>query len=471
MSLDAGQEKPQRAQVYLGPRNSIAILPFTGESQVTGQAFWAPGFSRELHRSLTRTPGLQVTSLNSSFFPGLQPAQPELIAERLQVRHLLSGEFHESNGTIRITAGLFDAKQKVETWSGHYEGSLEEAFSFMDQILVALVDAIKPVKRGDLPQAVPVNSEAWKHYLQGLYFAEQRTLNGFREAEQSFLFAKEVAPGFGLARVALARLWMGQIAGGSAPLNLVEATRGELESALDSEPAVPDALGLLSYLNRSVDWNWAGALEAANQAVELIPGDSDLMSTASLAMFSLGQFRQAGELLEQSVAQDPLNLAKRLRLGLLLEFAGEPEEAVKRYRQIIALNPEFPGVRAYLARVRIIQDKASLALEESEQEVDPFWKRYSMALALTALGRNEDPQSLLEQMIAEDGDQSAYQITEILALNGETNRAFEWFQRAYEQHDGGMTEVVGNYFLENLHGDPRWAEMLDRLGLPHVGAD
>jgi len=164
-----------------------------------------------------------------------------------------------------------------------------------------------------------------------------------------------------------------------------------------------------------------------------------------------------------------VNLVRRLQLGLLQEFSGQYDEALSSYRQIISLNPDFPGVRAFRARVKIIQDKPESALKESGLEVDPFWKRYSMILAYSALGRDDEALPLLDQMIAADGERSAYQVAEILSFRGAVDPAFDWLQRAYEQKDGGMSEVIGNFFLNNLHADTRWAGFLNQMGLPTGG--
>lgn len=459
-------EQPERPRVYLGPINSLAVLQFTYGQAVPGQEFWAPGFSRELHRLIQQATGIQLTSLSSSFYFNLHPAPPDLIAERLQVRHILSGEFEKTDGRLRVTAQLYDAKRKSIAWSETYERDLEQVFSIEDEILDALANVIRPRKSDSLPRAETVDIEAWKLYLMGLYFSDSALPGRIVEARQSFLSALEIAPDFGQARVGLARLSLQQYVSQSGQPDWVEEARTELEAALESASAAPEALGLLSYIRHSVDWDWLGALEAAEQAVQLRPGDPELMNRASLALFSLGQFPEARDLLVQAVAQNPLNLVWRLRLGLLHEFAGEYQEALKNYRQIITLNPEFPGVRAYLARIRIIQDGAESALEESEMEVDPFWRRYAHALALTALDRDDEAQSYLEEMITFDAGHSAYQVTEILAFQGKTGLAFDWFDRAFEQHDGGMGELIGNYFLRNLHADPRWTEMLVRMGLP-----
>jgi TolB-like protein len=462
----AGPERQIRNQIYFGRQNSIAVLPFEGGSVAPEQAFWSAGFTGELHRLLTRTQGLQVTSRNSSFYFQNQSVPLRVIAERLQSAHLLTGEFQQSDGRLQVQARLFDAKNDRQLWSQVYEREIDSVFAIQDEILASVVDVIKPGLDGALPKSEPVDIQAWALYLQGLFHREQRTPEGIQNAETAFQSALEIDPGYQAARVDLAVTWLEKDAAGGTESLLLENARDAVATALKSRPELPAAHSLLSYIRRNYDWDWQGALEAADQALRLNPGDPELMSAAGLALFTLGQFKKASELLEASIRQDPLNLLRRLRLGMLQEFSTEYEQSLTNYRIALELNPELPGVRAYRARIKIIQEKPDSAMKESDQEIDPFWKRYSRILALSAQEHHDEAESLLEQMIADDGHHAAYQVTEILAFRAETDRAFEWFQRAYDQRDDGMSEIIGNYFLRNLHGDPRWEEMLVRMGLP-----
>ncbi len=466
----AGPEGQTRNQVYFGPRNSIAVLPFNGGEATAEQAFWSAGFSSELYRLLVRTAGLQLTSSNSSFYFQDQSVPLRVIAERLKSAHLLTGEFQQNDGRVRIEARLFNAKNDKQLWSRVYERDLDTVFAIQDEILASVVDIIKPGSVGALPQSEPVNTKAWAFYLQGLFLRMQRSQDGFQNAERAFQSALEIEPGYQMARLGLAATWLEQEVAGDEGSLLLENARDAVAIALQSGPDLPVAYGLLSYIRRNYDWDWQGALEAAEHALRLNPGDPELMNAAAMALFTLGQFEKAAELLEVSVRLDPLNLLRRLRLGMLQEFSGKYEQALTSYRVAIELNPELPGVRAYRARIKIIQENPDSALRESDQEIDPFWKRYSRILALSAQQRNDEAELLLEQMITEDGHHAAYQVTEILAFRGDMDEAFEWFQRAFDQKDSGMSEIIGNYFLQNLHGDPRWEEMLDLMGLPLTGA-
>lgn len=462
----AGLESQTRNLVYFGPGNSIAVVPFKSGNVEPEQAFWSAGFSGELHRSLTRIPGLQVTSRNSSFYFNDPSVPPRVIAERLHSAYLLTGEFQESDGQLRVEARLFDAKKDRQLWSQVYERDLDAVFAIQDEILALVVQAISPGLSDTLPRSDLVDTRAWAYYLQGLFLREQRTPDGFQNAEKAFQSALEIDQEYQVARIGLAATWLERYAVGDKEPLLVENARNAVATVLQSAPELPGAHGLLSIIRRNYDWDWQGALEAADRALRLNPGDPELMSIASLAMFTLGQFRQAGELLEASVKLDPLNLLRRLRLGMLQEFSGEYEQSLTSYRVAIELNPELPGVRAYRARIKIIQENPDSAMKESDQEIDPFWKRYSRILALSAQDHHEEAELLLEQMIADDGHRAAYQITEILAFRGDIDRAFEWLQRAHDQKDSGMREITGNYFLRNLHDDSRWEDMLNLMGLP-----
>lgn len=462
----AGLESQTRNLAYFGPGNSIAVLPFISGDVEPEQAFWPAGFSAELHRLLTRTSGLQVTSRNSSFYFNDPSVALQVVAERLHSAYLLMGEFQESDGQLRVEARLFDAKKDRQLWSQVYERDLDAVFEIQDEILASVVQAISPGLSDTLPRSDLVDTRAWTYYLQGLFLRGQRTPEGFHNAEKAFQSALEIDPEYQVARIGLAATWLERYAVGDKDPMLVENARNAVVTVLQSAPELPGAHGLLSIIRRNYDWDWQGALEAADRALGLNPGDPELMNTASLAMFTLGQFRPAAKLLEASVKLDPLNLLRRLHLGMLQEFSGEYEQSLTNYRVAIELNPELPGVRAYRARIKIIQENPDSAMKESDQEVDPFWKRYSRILALSAQDHHEEAELLLEQMIADDGHRAAYQITEILAFRGDIDRAFEWFQRAHDQKDSGMREITGNYFLRNLHDDSRWEDLLNSMGLP-----
>lgn len=455
-----------RRNIYYGPRNSVAVLPFSNLSGLAGQEALAEGFAAELLKLLIRDSRLQVTARTSSFFFRDETVQQRLVGERLQSSHLLTGGFELGEGRVLVQARLFDTRKNEEIWSQHFERKLDDIFDIQDEILAEVLENMSVGSGDEQPAAVAIDTSAWIEYLQAEHFRYRRTAEALQTAEQSYQAVLAIEPDYGPALYgqAEARMAVSQIATGSGVS--LEQAREALDRALQAHPESAESWGLLGFVRLKFDWDWNGAVKAAQHAVELNPGDAALTNIASLALFTLGRFEGSERMLKASIERDPLNLSIRLRLGLLYEFMSEYDESLAVYRQVIGLNPEFPGARAYRARVKLLQDKPDSALRESDGEPDEFWRDYSRLLALSALERNDEAEILLERMIEDHGQDAAYQIAEILAFRGEIDSAFDWLQRAREQRDGGLAEVTGNRFLENLHADPRWAELMSLLAHP-----
>ncbi len=463
-------EKRFRQNTYFGPRNCLAVLPFADGSGGEDQVYLSQGFSAELIKLFSLSP-VRVTARSSSFYFSDPGGDPAVIAERLQCAHLMTGEFQAYDGQVAVTVRLADARRGRELWSRGFEGELDQVFAIQEEIVGEALSALGIDRPNTATPSVRVDTRAWTHYLLGSHYLAQPVAENLSLAIDAFQSVLEIEPNYEAAWIGLAQSWLaypGSAEGGTAgsEQNPAEKAEEALEMALAANPGSSQAHGLISYIRHQVDWDWPASLEAAQRAIELNPGDASLMSQASLALFTLGQFEESQELLAAAVERDPLNLASRLRLGLVQEFAGNYEQSLSSYRQIIGLNSEFPAAHAYRARVKIIQGKPESALKESEQEVHPFWRTYSRILALSALDRQEEAKTLLDQLMEDSGDEAAFQVAEVLSFQGDVERAFEWFERAYDQKDGGMAEIIGNQFLVNLHDDPRWEEMLEHLGLP-----
>lgn len=101
-----------------------------------------------------------------------------------------------------------------------------------------------------------------------------------------------------------------------------------------------------------------------------------------------------------------------------------------------------------------------------EQEPGPYWKLTGEALVYHALGREQDSNASLTQLINQYHQSMAYQIVEIYAYHGDSDLAFQWLNRAYEQRDSGMRSLKIDRLLKSLHKDPRYSELLMKMRLP-----
>ena len=457
LSVSQDHKSKPVEQVFLGPRNSLAVLSFLPGEGGDTPAYLGKGVARELVDFFALEPGLQLIAATSSLFLAGGGENLDQAAQRLQAANLLYGTVTLREGSFQLDASLWSARLKRISWSGSFNGKLDQADWILNEVYRAVVDELPLRRHSSGPSRPLAANNAWLEYLQG----RELMLAGLPgDARNHLRRAIEIEPGYSAARLALARIELA----GSPPGRKEALTAVDLILRQDSENA--HALGLRSYIERNLDWNWSDAVESASRAVALLPGDAALHNLAGQALFSNGRHREAEEHFREAVTRDPLNLNHRLGLGLAQEFIGEYDEALKTYRILLGLKPDFPGAHACRARIKLLQDNPDSALRESEQESDVFWKRYSRVLALSGQGLIQEADSQWKKLKSEYSELAAFQFAEIAAYMGRNDEAFEWLEAARLQKDGGMRELLGNRFLAGLHGDPRWLEMLTELGFP-----
>jgi tetratricopeptide (TPR) repeat protein len=119
-----------------------------------------------------------------------------------------------------------------------------------------------------------------------------------------------------------------------------------------------------------------------------------------------------------------------------------------------------------MGRVHLARSRPEDALHEMERENGAWQRRFGLALAYYAMGKKEEADAALSELIAKDHEGGAFQIAHVYAFRGEADKAFEWLERAYAQHDPGLAEMKGEPLLKNLEGDPRYKAFLKKMRLP-----
>jgi tetratricopeptide (TPR) repeat protein len=180
----------------------------------------------------------------------------------------------------------------------------------------------------------------------------------------------------------------------------------------------------------------------------------------------LGDLEQTIKLREQEVALDPLRADSFFDLGYLLYVAGRYDKAQAEVQKALDLNPQAAFAHFTLSLIFIAEGKPKQALPEIENEPNEWGRLTGQALVYHALGREQDSNTALAELIAEHDTDSAFQIAQVYAFRGETDKSFEWLERAYEQRDAGLTIIKTDPLLKNLHHDPRYAGLLKKMRLP-----
>ena len=445
---------------------SIAVLPFINMSDDINNEYFSDGISEELLNLLAKIPELKVASRSSAFqFKGEKIDIP-VVAKQLNVAHVLEGSVRKSGNQIRVTAQLIKAEDGYHMWSESYDRTLDDVFVIQDEISAAVVSALKIALLGEAPKAEAISSEAYAHYLQGRYFYNQPDQEGWSKAVTAFQHALAIDPNYSPAWAILSKVYADQADYGY--INAIEGmalARSAAQQAISLNPKSATAWSSLGYIHWGYDWNWAAAEAADVKALELEPGNVDVITQSARVKETLGFSEEAIALNQRAIALDPLSLRPIANLGLSFQSAKRRNEAEATYRQLLTLNPQYPNGHTPLALILAEKGQFDEALIELELETVEVWRIYGAALVNQTAGKLEAADNALEKFIEEYASVAAFQVAEIYAYRGENDVAFEWLERAYAQRDGGMTGLLYDQRLTNLHTDPRWEDILQRIGL------
>jgi TolB-like protein/DNA-binding winged helix-turn-helix (wHTH) protein/Flp pilus assembly protein TadD len=451
---------------------SIAVLPFVDMSPAKDQEYFSDGLAEQLIHDLGKVSDLKVVGRSSTFqFKGKNEDLRD-VGRKLGVANVLEGSVRREGNHVRITAELIKADDGFQLWSQTYDREIKDIFVVQDEIALAATETLQLKLLGGNWRPVTsnvrsANPEAYQAYLQANYFlgrgqSKEDVGKALAYADTAIELDEKYAPTWAL-RASVQNMM--------AEVGLADVTEGfrkarnDAERAIALDPTSASAYLALAKTQIDYDWDWDTANTCLTKAAALEPGNAEVFQIRSLLSKVLGNLNEAIKLYERAVALDPLRANSHLGLGYARYVAGRYDEAWAALQKALELNPQATRVHVLLGKILIAKGKPQQALIEIEKETSEWGKLTGQVLVYHALGREQDSNAALATLIAKYDSDSAYQIAQAYAFREEPNKSFEWLQRAYKQRDAGLPEIKIDPLLKNLRHDPRYTELLKKMGL------
>ena len=244
-----------------------------------------------------------------------------------------------------------------------------------------------------------------------------------------------------------------------------QAGQEAIEKALALDESLGEAHAAFGWLKISRAWDWDGAEGPIKRAIELEPNNPQVIRFAARLARARGRWPEAVALNKRGVNIDPLSSRIFHNLGLAHYYGGQQKEAAAAIRRALELNPAMSIAHLSLAKVYLEMRNSQQAMAEALTEKHPAYGLLAQVLAYHAVGRKKESDAAMEALVAKYSVEDAFQIAEAYAFRGETERAFEWLERARSQRDPGFSEMKGDPLLRNIEPDPRYAAFLRKMGL------
>jgi len=469
-------EWSKREQAPVGA--SIAVLPFRNLGDVKDESF-SDGLTDELIDSLGRAQGLHVVARTSAFQFRSPTLDVRQIGRKLNVGTVLEGSVRIYGSRLRITAELDDAANGYRVWSDSYERDFKDILFIQRDISQAIVGALSAefASRGS-PQKltfppsrpVPVNAEAYKDYLRGVYFWNRQTSESIETAISYFDRAIATDPAYALPYTGLARCYVNIPAFTRTQWREVTPKIRELALkalALDNGLAEPHIdLAYAAFLN----YDLAVAEAEFKKGLELSPNDAIAHRWYAAYLSNVGRVDEA--LRESRISQelDPVSTYVLDGTARALYLLRRYDEAIEQYKRTLALDPEHGPAHRGLGRTYLQKHMYSEAIAElqrgnKEMRSNPA-AAADLAYAYGISGNTADARKTLRELLGESAGRPfpAKPIAQIYLGLGEKDLALEWLEKAIEAQEVNLY-LKGDPIYDSLRSDPRFARLLHKAYL------
>ena len=457
--------------------NSLVVLPFANMTPDEGFGYFSDGLTETLTTSLTMVRDLRVIARGSAF--SFRDARPDYgeIGQQLNVGHIVEGSVQRNDDELRISARLIRANDGEQLWSEIYSRTFDNAFALQDDISRSIVEQMSTVlsARLELPAAQDsdtprdINGEAFRLVLLGNSLGSTASADGMRDAEENFRAALRIEPDYPEAMLALANSIVFRAVTGELPREPTFAEALSLiRAALEINPNFASAYVQLGEIQHRHFWDFNDAAESYTLALQLNSGSADAQAAYGRFLSKIGKFDQAIEAAEIALDLDP----KSARAASSLAIRQIKARQLANGRQVIdaltAARPEHADLPWLETNWHIRNGSYRDALQWIALEELDYLRLSLSAITLEHLGRTQQAQEALDELIETDGDGAAFQIAEVYAQWGQSDAAFEWLERAFSHGDPGLAELYSSVNLESLYDDSRFAELANRVGLPPI---
>jgi TolB-like protein/predicted Ser/Thr protein kinase len=470
-----------RARSSTSQIESIAVIPFSNSGGNADTDYLSDGLTESLISSLVHVPQLKVKSRNSVFRYKGKDIDVQKVGKELTVDALLTGRVVQHGDTIQVSADLTSVQDNTEIWGEHYERKTSDIISLQQQIAGDIADKLRSKLSGTEKQQVTKqgtqNPEAYQLYVKGRYNWNKRTSADIKTAISYFNQALDKDPGYALAYSGLADAYGVLTNYGSDPNDVTPKASAAAKKALELDPTLARPHAVLGYSKMLYNWDFPGGEAEFRRAFELDPSDATAHQWFSETLSYIGG-RAQESIDEGSRAHqlDPLSPIIGFQQAQAYSLDRQFDKAIELYKKVIADNPTFGIAHWGLALSYWGEHRYPETIEEfaTDAQLEGDKNTAEFAAALDAGFRAGGWPGALRKAIevslarrkAKEDFVHAYRIAGLYAELGDKDHAFEWINTAYQEHGHLLYGLRTDFTLDSLRSDPRYAELVRKIGFP-----
>ena len=484
----AGSAASLGAQNGPAEKIKLAVLRFGNLSGNDEDSYFSDGLTEEMITQITRlqAPELAVIARTTAEHYDSNSRSLEQLKKDLGVGYVLEGRVRRAGNRVRITAQLIHLKEQTQVWAETYERDLSDVLSVQAEIAEAIAREMnralnlpeRAKTREKLQPQSSVQPAAYDSYLKARFNMHQMTPSAISRSIQDFEQAIQADPNYPPAYAGLASAYallaiapFDYLPPHEAMPKAEAAARQSL--ALDSSCA--EAHTALALVNHHYHWKWKEAEAGYEQAIELNPDHADTHLWYSWLLLALGKRDAAFDEIEQTMSivqeTDPHRMvAVHTTRAAAFYFGREYQRSVEECEKAKQLDPEyfmlhFIAGRAYMRLGEHAKAIAHLKAAQTTGEM-PLMDA-ALGLAYAVSGKKEQTVKLAEtfKSAAKKRYIPPTYFGMLFAGLGDRDKALMWLEKAFAERADGLTWLNVEPMLDEVRSDPRFQELIRRMGL------
>jgi serine/threonine protein kinase/Flp pilus assembly protein TadD len=456
--------------------DSIAVLPLINASNDPNSEYLSDGITESIISNLSQLPQLKVMARSTVFHFKGKEIDPRDVGRQLGVRAVMTGRLLQQGDHLIVRTELVNVADGTQLWGAEYDRELSDVLGLQQDISREISEKLRLKLTGEEKKRLTgrdtTNAEAYQFYLRGRYLWNKRTGEGIKRAIEQFQQAIERDPNYALGYVGLADCYglLEEYAGVPTSETLPKA-RAAADRALQIDDSLSEAHTSSALIYQNM-WQWAEAEKEYKRAISLNPNYATAHHWFSIYFRAKGQLDDSLREINRAQELDPLSSVIGQNVAEVYLLKNDFNSAIAECKRIIELDPNFPGAHEELGFAYLKQGRNEEAITEFQKTVklsgSTSKNQGDLGYCYAVTGRRAEAQAILKELEEKYARREAIgqYLAEVYAGLGDRDQAFAWLEKDFERRSGNRLPFAKWWFtFDDLRGDPRFADLVRRMGL------